>query len=53
MSCRALMADLAQEVPVAMAEAFEESAGVPGADELREHLLEPVVATCRRTLASL
>lgn len=52
-SCRALMADLAQEVPVAMAEVFEESAGVPGADELREHLLEPVVATCRRTLASL
>ena len=52
-SCRALMADLAQEVPVSMAEVFEESAGIPGADELREHLLEPVSANCRRTLALL
>ena len=52
-SSRALMADLAQEVPVAMEEVFEESAGIPGADELREHLLEPVSANCRRTLALL
>ena len=52
-SCRALMADLAQEIPVSMTEVFEESAGIPGADELREHLLEPVAANCRRTLALL
>ena len=52
-SCRALMADLAQEIPVSMAEVFEESAGIPGADELREHLLEPVAANCRQTLALL
>lgn len=52
-SCRALMTDLAQEVPVAMAEVFEESTVLPGADELREHLLEPVAANCRRTLALL
>ena len=47
------MADLAQEITVSMAEVFEESAGIPGADELREHLLEPVAANCRRTLALL
>ena len=52
-SCRALMADLAQEIPVSMEEVFEESAGLPGADELREHLLEPVAANCRRALALL
>lgn len=52
-SCRALMADLAQEIPVSMEEVFEESADLPGADELREHLLEPVAANCRRTLALL
>ena len=52
-SCRALMADLAQEIPVSMEEVFEESANLPGADELREHLLEPVAANCRRTLALL
>ena len=36
-----------------MGEVFEESAGIPGADELREHLLEPISANCRRTLALL
>lgn len=52
-SCRALMADLAQEIPVSMAEVFEESAALPGADELREHLLGPVSENCRHTLALL
>ena len=52
-SCRALMADLAQEIPVAMGEVFEESAGLTGASELRERLLEPVAVNCRRTLALL
>ena len=52
-SCRALMADLAQELPVAMGEVFEESAELPGADELRERLLAPVAENCRRALALL
>ena len=52
-SCRALMADLAQEIPVSMAEVFEESAALPGADELREHLLGLVSENCRHTLALL
>ena len=52
-SCLALMADLAQEVPVAMEEVFEESSALPGADELRERLLGPVTENCRQTLALL
>ena len=52
-SCLALMADLAQELPVAMEEVFEESVALPGADELREHLLGPVTQNCRRTLSLL
>ena len=34
-------------------EVFEESSGLPGADELREHLLPHVAANCRNTLALL
>lgn len=52
-SCVALMADLAQEIPVAMEEVFEESSALPGADELRERLLGPVTENCRQTLALL
>ena len=52
-TCLAFMTDLAQEIPVALEEIFEESSGLPGADELREHLLPYVAANCRDTLALL
>ena len=52
-SCRALMADLAPELPGARGEVVEESAELPGADELRERLLAPVAENCRRALALL
>lgn len=52
-TCLAFMADLAQEIPVALEEVFEESSGLPGADELREHLLPHVADNCRDTLALL
>lgn len=52
-ACRTLMADLAQEIPPSMAEVFDESADIPGAAELREHLEPHVVANCERALAML
>ena len=52
-SCRALMMDLAQEIPISLAEIFDEYAAVPGMDELREHLEPPIVENCERTLELL
>ena len=51
--CLAAMANLAERVPHAMERVFEEDAGIPGIDELREHLLAPVGQNCARTLALL
>ena len=51
--CLEIMGQLAQKIPEAMEEVFEESAMLPGADELRDHLLGPVSGNCRRTLALL
>ncbi len=54
-SCTAIMADLAQEIPVSMAEVFDEAEanGIPGAAELRERMLCPVCENCAKTLALL
>lgn len=54
-SCVSIMADLAQEIPGAMESVFDDAVaeGVPGADELREHLLGPVKENCERTIALL
>lgn len=54
-ACTAIMADLAQEIPVSMAEVFDEAeaGGIPGAAELRERMLGPVSDNCKRTLALL
>ena len=49
----AALLDRAGLTLVAMEEVFEESVDLPGSDELREHLLEPVSVNCRRTLALL
>lgn len=54
-SCTAIMADLAQEIPVSMAEVFDEAEanGIPGAAELRERMLGAVCENCAKTLALL
>lgn len=54
-SCTAIMADLAQEIPVSMAEVFDEAEanGIPGAGELRERMLGAVCENCAKTLALL
>lgn len=52
-SCRALMMDLAQEIPISLAEIFDEYAAIPGMDELRERLEPPIIENCERTLALL
>lgn len=52
-SCRALMMDLAQEIPISLAEVFDEYAAIPGMDELRERLEPPIIENCERTLALL
>ena len=54
-ACTAIMADLAQEIPVSMAEVFDEAEadGIPGATELRERMLGPVSDNCKRTIALL
>lgn len=54
-ACTAIMTDLAQEIPVSMAEVFDEAeeAGIPGTAELRERILGPVSENCAKTLALL
>lgn len=54
-TCLAFMTDFAQEIPISMAEIFDEAeaAGIPGTAELREHMLESVIANCKQTLALL
>lgn len=52
-TCIECMAQLAQRVPMAMERVFEDEVGLPGLDELRTHLLEPVQRNCARTLALL
>lgn len=52
-SCRALMMDLAQEIPISLAEVFDEYATIPGMNELRERLEPPIIENCERTLALL
>lgn len=52
-SCRALMMDLAQEIPISLAEIFDEYAAIPGMDELRERLEPPIIENCERTLELL
>ena len=54
-SCTAIMADLAQEIPMSMAEVFDdaEADNIPGAAELRERMLGPVSENCAKTLALL
>lgn len=48
--CLECMARLAQCIPPAMEQVFEENILVPGMDELCTHLLEPVKKNCARTL---
>lgn len=54
-ACTAIMADLALDIPVSMAEVFDqaEADGIPGAAELRERMLDPVCENCARTLTLL
>ena len=52
-ACKDLMAHLAEQVPREMERAFEEGSSLPGMDELRQHLLGPVMTNCERTLALL
>lgn len=54
-SCTAIMADLAQEIPMSMAEVFDdaEADNIPGAAELCERMLGPVSENCAKTLALL
>lgn len=53
--CLRCMADLAQTIPEAMSETFDEAndKGIPGISELRERLLGPVEKSCKDTLALL
>lgn len=51
--CLELMAHLAEAVPTAMESVFEEGIDIPGMEELREHMLEPVKENCQRSLALL
>lgn len=44
------MVRLAQCIPPAMEQVFEENFLVPGMDELGAHLLEPAKKNCARTL---
>mgnify|MGYP002624660717 CR=1 FL=1 len=48
--CLKCMTQLAQRIPLAMEQVFEDEALLPGMDELRAHLLEPVRRNCNRTL---
>lgn len=54
-ACTAIMADIAQEIPVSMAEVFDETEAdeIPGVAELRKRMLGPVSDNCKRTLALL
>lgn len=54
-ACTAIMADLAQEIPVDMAEVFDEleAEGIPGAADPRERMLDPVCENCAKTLTLL
>lgn len=52
-SCRVLMMDLAQEIPISLAEIFDEYAAIPGMDELRERLEPPIIENCERALELL
>lgn len=47
------MMDLAQEIPISLAEIFDEYAAIPGMDELRERLEPPIIENCERTLELL
>ncbi len=47
------MMDLAQEIPISLAEVFDEYAAIPGMDELRERLEPPIIENCERTLELL
>lgn len=51
--CLELMERLANEVPRAMAEAFDLSADISGANELRSHLEEAVALNCAGILSRL
>jgi serine/threonine-protein kinase HipA len=48
--CKNLMADLAERIPRELELVFDECAHIPGAEDLRCHLLAPVRANCARTL---
>lgn len=54
-ACTAIMCDLAMEVPISLAEVFDEAQneGIPGAEELREHLEPHIRAHCETTLKLL
>ena len=47
------MGRLATEIPGCLASVFDEHASVPGMDELRSHLEQPVVENCETTLRLL
>lgn len=52
-TCLAIMSRLAKEIPGRLASVFDEYASVPGMDELRSHLEQPVVENCEATLRLL
>ena len=52
-TCLAIMGRLATEIPGCLASVFDEHASVPGMDELRSHLEQPVVENCETTLRLL
>lgn len=52
-SHEAVMRSLAYEIPVSLAEVFDEYADIPGISELRGHMERPIVENCERTLALL
>ncbi len=52
-ACTDIMGRLAERVPRGMERVFEQDAHIPGMDELRKHLLQPVVRNCAQTMALL
>ena len=48
--CKAIMADLAERIPRELERVFDECDHLPGAEDLRRHLLGPVRDNCARTL---
>lgn len=52
-ACTDILARLAQSVPKAMEETFDEASSLPGIDELRTRLLPAVGDVCERTLGIL